>query len=226
MAPQIVRVARTDTHRLIPSRFPPVGILDSIAGPDDLDAIVELEGWTNDRLSGELGLLPLIPRAEWVVGRPHATIVMAAFCHPHPEGGRFNDSARGAWYAAFDIETALDESIFHRTREFEEIGVWDARVEVRQYLAEFDADFHDVRPSPEFDACMDPDSYAASQQLARGLLAARSNGVVYRSVRRAGGECLACFRPALVLNVRPAAHFEYVWEGGRTPRVTQLHSTD
>jgi len=182
---------------------------------------LELEGWTNDRISAELGLLPTLPPGEWVLGHPHATAIMAAYCHPHSEGGRFNENTRGAWYAALLLETAFAETIYHRAKELEEIGV-HARVEMRQYLADFDADFEDVRASPAFDHLHDPDSYAAGQVLCARLLRSGSNGVLYRSVRHAGGECLACYRPALVNNVRPAAHFEYVWSGGSTPKITQL----
>jgi len=220
--PPLARVAQRDTHRLIPSRYPPAGILDTIAAPEDLDLVIELEGWTNDRLSSELGVISTIPPAEWVTGRPHATIVMAAFCHPHPDGGRFNDASRGAWYAGLSLSTALAESIFHRAKELAEIGVTDARVEMRQYLADFDTEFHDVRTGPEFASLYDPDSYAPGQALARELLEQGCNGVIYRSVREAGGQCIACFRPPLVLNVRPAAHFELRWHGAPTPTVREL----
>ena len=94
---------------------------------------------------------------------------------------------------------------------------------MRLYLADFKARFHDVRADePENAPFHDPLSYAASQALARELLAAGSNGVLYRSVRRPGGECIACFQPPLVTNVRPDAHFEYRWEGARTPTIRQL----
>jgi hypothetical protein len=49
-----------------------------------------------------------------------------------------------------------------------------------------------------------------------------SNGILYQSVRHPGGECIACFRPALVKEVRQGAHFELSWEGTRTPRVRKL----
>jgi hypothetical protein len=54
------------------------------------------------------------------------------------------------------------------------------------------------------------------------LLERGSNGIVYRSVRRAGGECLVCFRPRLVSAVRPAGHFEYRWRDGSAPQVISL----
>ena len=215
-------VAKANLSRLIPSLFPPVGILDTIASPDDLQHIIELENWTNDRLSSELGLIMTIPAGEWAVGVPYATIIMASYCHPHLGGGRFNDSSRGAWYCAISIETAIQETVFHRTKELDEIGVYDTSVQMRQYLSDIDTDLHDVRLSPTFDALHDPDSYAAGQTLGRELLATGSNGVLYRSVRHLGGECIACFRPQLVLNVRQAAHFEYKWSGHRDPEIIEL----
>jgi hypothetical protein len=212
-----------DTCRLIPSRYPPVGILDVVASPEDLELMFELEGWTNDRISAELGIVRRIPEAEWVVGRPMATVIMAAFCHPRPGGSRFNGPDRGAWYAAFTLEAAHSESIFHRTEELAEIGVFETRVQTRLYLADFDAEFHDIRaPLPENEPYHSAVSYAASQALARELLGAGSNGILYRSVRHPGGECVACFRPPLVSNVRPGAHFEYRWEGKPKPKIQRL----
>jgi hypothetical protein len=224
LTPPTTRVTRRDTHRLIPSRFPPAGILDTVASPKDLAAVIELEGWTNDRLSSELGIILTIPKDEWVMGSPGANAVMAAYCHPHPNGGRFNDGTRGAWYAALELETAIKESAYRRTQELLEIGALDQRVEMRQYLADIDADFHDVRERPKYDPLYHETSYAAGQQLAAELLAAGSNGVLYSSVRRPPHKCIACFRPRLVARVRPAAHFEYVWSGTPEPAIRELRA--
>jgi hypothetical protein len=65
-----------NTHRLIPSRYPPVGLFDEVASPEDLELLFELESWTNDRISAELGVIQNIPRNEWVTGRPQATVIM------------------------------------------------------------------------------------------------------------------------------------------------------
>lgn len=211
-----LKLRAKNTCRLVPSRFPSVGILDRVASPDDLPYIFELESWTNDRVSAELGILHQIPREEWVTGRPMASVIMAAFCHPRPGGGRFNGDDRGAWYAGTKIETAHAEVIYHRGKEFVEIGVTETRIEMRLYLADFDAEFDDVRTIKRLH---DPDSYVKSQAYARDLMEQGSNGVIYRSVRRPGGECVACFRPPLVLNVRIGGHFEYRWEGRGTPRI-------
>ena len=87
----------TGTRRLVPSVYPTVGILDRVASPEDLPFIFELETWTNDRISTELGILHRLPREEWVTGRRMASVIMAAYCHPRIGGGRFNGPDRGAW---------------------------------------------------------------------------------------------------------------------------------
>jgi hypothetical protein len=51
-----------------------------------------------------------------------------------------------------------------------------------------------------------------SQALAEQLLAAGSLGMAYTSVRRPPGDCLACFRPALVTNVRKDATWRFSWD--------------
>ncbi|HVA41417.1 MAG TPA: RES family NAD+ phosphorylase [Candidatus Binataceae bacterium] len=222
LKPPLAHIARRATYRLIPSRYPSVGIFDAVASAQDLEAIFELEGWTNDRIGNELGILHTIPREEWLIGRPLATVVMAAFCHPRPDGGRFNDSRRGAWYSAFALGTAHAEAIYHRTQELEEIGGWfDTFVQMAAYLADFDAAFHDLR-NRRFSRLLNPDSHAASQRLGRRLLDQGSNGVIYPSVRDRRGTCLACFRPRLVTNARQKGFYEYRWTGGGRPAVRKL----
>jgi len=235
MTPPVTDIVWARTCRLVPSRYPTVGVFDRVASPEDLPELFELEGWTNDRLSNELGLLNIVPPDEWVAG-PMASVVMAAFCHPRADGARFTDSTRGAWYAARDLDTALAESIHRRTQELLEIGVLDTRVQMRLYHADFDASFHDVRQdagaeardagaeAPAYRAIYDPDNHTASQEFGMALFRAGANGIVYRSVRREGGECLVSFRPKLVTNVRPAGHFEYRWTGGPVPAVRQIDS--
>jgi hypothetical protein len=221
----LTQIRLVDTHRLIPSRYPPGGLFDLIVEANDLETIIELEGWTNDRISAELGVIRRIPSTEWVFGRPMASAIMAAFCHPDPQGTRFNGSDLGAWYAARSLHTAHREVIHHRTIELEEIGVLDARLEMREYLADMDAALHDIRSdNSEFAPLYHPDSYVASQAFAQSLRSAGSNGVLYRSVRHRGGECVACFRPLIVTNVRQAAHFEYRWSGTRVPTIRQLQA--
>lgn len=218
--PPLAHITWTRTCRLVPSRYPTIGVFDRVASPHDLPELFELEGWTNDRLSNEVGLLHTVPADEWVTG-PMASVVMAAYCHPHASGARFSDSTRGAWYAGRDLETAVAESTHRRTKELQEIGALDTRVQMRLYHADFDAPFHDVR-GDEWDETRRPDNHEPARRLGRALFERGANGVVYRSARRTGGECVVSFRPNLVTSVRMAGHFEYRWRGTPEPDIIRL----
>lgn len=205
-----------DTHRLIPARHSAgnESVLARIADDDaHLADIFDLDHASNDRLAGENDLLPGIGRDELVSAAPNFRIVNAAFCHAYPLGSRFNGPDRGAWYAGLGLETSLAEVMHHRALDYLETG-WDQpdQAEYDDYLANFDAEFHDIRRDADFAACLDPASHRASQALAEALLAAGSAGVVYPGVRCAG-DCLACFRPALVNNVRKAKTYTLRWTG-------------
>jgi RES domain-containing protein len=200
-------VHQDGTHRLIPYRYSDRGkpILNQLAEDDDelLSDLTELEGATNDRLLGESGQLPGISAIELVSGFRLAHIVNAAFTHGHPLGARFNAPGRGAWYAAFEMETAEQEVAFHRSEELKEIGWTDEETSSYiDYVADFRYEFHDLRDNQDFASCLDPKSYAASQMLGTQLLTNGSAGIVYPSVRNPGGTCIVCFRPPLVLNVQ------------------------
>jgi hypothetical protein len=91
---------------------------------------------------------------ELVFGVPNFRIVNAAFTYARPEGSRFNGGDRGAWYCAFDAETALAEVSFHKTVEYAEINRFDDSVQYQAMLADFTAPFHDLRNQPRYDACL------------------------------------------------------------------------
>ena len=220
--PRLTSLRQFDTCRLIPSRF--ADLEDSVLAPlADSDAtlrdLFDLDNATNERLRGEAGLLPGIGMDELVFGLPNFRIVNAAYTYARPEGSRFNDGERGAWYCAFDAETALAEVSFHKTVEYQEIGRFDDSVTYQALLADFNATFHDIRGARSFNKCLDPRSYVASQELANTLLELGSMGIIYPSVRASAGINLACFRPALVGNVRKAQAYRLTWAGSPRPAV-------
>lgn len=223
--PAITLLRQFDTCRLIPSRF--VDTEDSVLAPlsenaDHLRDLFDLDNATNERLLGEHGGLPGIGVDELVFGVPNFRIINAAFTYPRPEGSRFNSGDRGAWYCAFDIDTALAEVIFHKTVEYQEIDRFDDCVTYQTLLADFTSEFHDLRGAEAFLPCLDPNSYIASQQLAVQLLEQGSLGIIYPSVRHPGGTNLACFRPALVGNVRRGTAYDLIWSGTPRPEVRPL----
>lgn len=220
VTPPVTGITRADTHRLIPSKYSQDSVLARLAGDDDalLADLFDLDGATNERMLAESGRLPGIGPHELIFGVPYASIVNAAFTHAHPNGSRFNGPDRGAWYAAFERATAVAEIAFHRAVDYAEIGVWTDSVTYDDYLSDVAADLHDVRGDGWAD-CLDPASYIAAQGLAEQLLADGALGVIYPSVRDAGGTCVALFRPALVTHVRKGATLRFSWDGSPEPVV-------
>ena len=120
----------------------------------------------------------------------------------------------------FEPATAKAEVIFHKSIEFAEID-WKEREEIGydDYRADFTAAFHDLRGV--VDEALSPSSYVRSQQLAVELLELGSLGIIYPSVRREGGTCIACFRPSVVANVRKSTRYRLIWTPQRARFVRQ-----
>lgn len=213
------RVRWRQCYRIIPSRFPPVDLFERVSEPEDLAAIHALESLTNDRLRDESGDIRLVAPTERVVG-PGAGYVMASFTHVSPTGGRFNTPSFGAYYAGHTLATALEESMHHRAKFMRATRQRPMELDMRVLEAELDARVHDVRGLQELmPEIYDPADYGAAQRLAARLRSEGSDGIVYHSVRHAGGECVAVFRPKRIRNCRPALHFAYVWDGERIAQV-------
>ncbi len=225
--PPVTMVRRFNTSRLLPAKYSESVLTRLADNEDDLQSIFALDNATNERLLTELNQRLGITARELVFNIPHYRIINAAFCHPHPQGGRFSMPYRGSWYAGFDLATAKAEVLFHRMLQFVEIS-WTQPEELDydQYVADFCGSFHDlraealsreaasaqaVRPVSKFAACLNPESYVASQQLTLLLLEAGSLGIVYPSTRKPGGNCVACFRPSLVCNVRKRDLYRLTW---------------
>jgi hypothetical protein len=208
--------------RVISSRFPPVALFERVASAEDWDALYWLESLTNPRLRDEVGEIELVPREERVFG-PGATVIMAAFTHLNPAGSRFADDTFGAFYAAASLATSIAETRYHRELFLKATHERPSELDMRTYLADVASNFHDIRGKRDrMPEIYDPDSYVASQKLARTLKLAGSNGIAFDSVRHAGGQCLAIYRPRLIQNLRQGTHLRYVWDGTSISRVYEL----
>jgi RES domain len=215
-------------HRLIPSRYSETGtVLEEVADDGAMLAdAARLDAATNERIQGELYGLSGIGNFELVYGIPNAQIIRAAFLHPGPSGSRFNDTTRGAWYAAKSVETSIAEVAYHKGKRLAEIVVPGSPQErpnqdvsaYDDWQADFHSAFHVLEPAAKFADYLQPEPvpqcYLPSQLLARQLLTQKSNGIVYSSVRHKGGTCLACFRPALVYRPRRAERYEIHLQAG------------
>jgi hypothetical protein len=194
------------TWRLVPSRFPPLQAFESVASAADLPAAMELEGWTDDRLVEER--LRRLPRAQWVFGRANASLVMAAFLHVSPDGGRFNGPDLGAWYGSLDLKTAIAEVAHHLRREAIRAGRREYTVTYGSYEAILLGEYDDLRARQgEHPSLYDPRSWKASQAYGERRRAEGADGLMYDSLRLRGGIDVAAFKPTNVSDVVAAGHF-------------------
>jgi hypothetical protein len=212
--------------RVISSRFPPIHLFERVAGAEDWEALYWLESLTNPRLRDDVGEIELVPREDRIFG-PGASVIMAPFTHLNPEGSRFADDTFGAFYAAASLDTSIAETRYHREIFLRATRQRPLELDMRTYLCDVAASFHDIRGKRDrMPDIYDPDSYVASQKLARSLKVAGSNGVVFDSVRHSGGQCLAVYRPRLVQNCRQGTHLRYVWDGERISQVYALRAIE
>jgi hypothetical protein len=215
------RVSWRPSYRLIPSRYPTVGLYDAIADPADLDVVFAIEALGNPRVRDELGELSLVAREERLSG-PGATPVMAAFTHLNKEGSRFSDGSYGVYYAAHSLETAIAEVSHHRGVFLRRTNEAAIDVDMRLITASVEAELHDLADEglgegekSRFASLLDPDDYGPPQGLGRRLRAAESWGIRYPSVRHSGGECVGIFRPRALRHAKAAAHLALHWDGAR-----------
>jgi hypothetical protein len=200
-------------YRIIPSRFPPINLFERVTDPADLETVLDIESMTNDRLRNEVGSLNLVPPEDRISG-PGTSPIMAAFTHLPPYGSRFTDGSFGVFYAGRTLETAIAETKYHREAFLRATSEPRIELDMRVYAVDLDAVLHDIRGMRDtMLGIYDPDSYAASQALAIEVRNSGSSGLVYDSVRKPGGECVAIFKPRVLSNCRQERHLTYVWDG-------------
>ena len=228
--PSLTSLRWDDTHRLIPETYADTTepFLAALAdSPADIEALTKIAARTSGRTLAQNGQLPGGPGPhDLVFDVPYSKIINGAFSYPGNKGGRFNTNTWGAWYAGKSLKTALAEVTFHRSVLLTETAAIDDEIEYVDFLADIHgSQFADLRDgSRKSRRCLDPASHVQGQALTHELLAEKSAGVVYPSVRHPGGECVAVLRPPLVGNVRVRARYRFVWTDGKAMRVKRIPS--
>lgn len=212
LMPPLVELDWEHQYRVVSSEYPPINFFEKLVDPGLMDELFYIEGLTNDRLRDEAGDIRLVAVEDRVCG-PGSSPLMAAFTHIGV-ANRFSDGSFGVYYASKSLKTAIEETKFHRARFLAYTAEDAGEIAMRVYVGEVVRPLHDVR-GPEYDALHDPDDWRPSQALGREMLAARSWGMVYRSVRDPEGECIAALRPPALTIPRQGPHLSYVWDGER-----------
>lgn len=199
--------------RIVPTRHPTITLFDRVADAADFDALYALEALTNERVRDELGTVERVPRDQRLYG-PGSGPIMAAFTHVNTSGSRFADGRHGVFYAARERATAVAETKYHHGRFLLATRERPLHLPMRLYHVAVDARLHDLRPEA-YALLHDPDDYGASRRMGHALHAEGSAGVVYRSVRRPGGQCVGLFSPRGASRCLHAAVLLYAWDGER-----------
>jgi hypothetical protein len=212
--PPISQINWPKAHRIIATIYPPVQLFEELTSdPAEWELLASLEAKTNPRVRDQVGDLSLVPPERRVSG-PTSSIAMALFCHVSPQRpGRFHDGTFGAWYCGDRFQVALMETVHHAVAFFSRTGEPATETQRRELVCGVAGRFHDLR-GEGYEALLDPNSYSASQTLARCLREAGSDGIVYPSVRWPEGQALAAFWPNLLcLPIIQARHLLYRWDG-------------
>lgn len=214
--PRAVTLRWQKVYRIVASRHPPVNVFEGILPARQMELGWFIEGLTNDRLRDETGEAPVMPDQDRVQG-PGASIVMAAFTHTGFPS-RFSDGSYGVYYAGHSLETAVRETAYHRGKFLASTNEPACEVDMRAYVARPLQPFLDIR-GPRFNHLHHPDDYGPSQAYAKPLRDGGDWGLVFRSVRHEGGECIAAFKPQAVSIPVAAAALAYVWDGLRISKI-------
>lgn len=216
-----VRPPFTRAFRMLPSRYPPVGIFDGLVSADQLQTLFEIEARTNDRLADELGLIDLVEPGDRLTGSG-TTPIMAAFTHPPQDGSRFTDGSFGVYYCGDSENVVIDECAYHRARFLRASNEPSCTVEMRMLVGNLQTPLHNGLDGDLPDTVLDPDSYAVSQGWGAALRDSGAYGLLYPSVRRANGQCAALFRPPAISPVTQSAHYHFRFDGHRISHVFQV----
>ena len=220
------RVEWVGAVRIIRSIYPPIDLFEDIADPADWPLLISAEQKTNPRIMASVGNIDLVP-AERRVGGVGSSYLMASFTHVSVDRpSRFSTGHYGVLYIARNYETALFETIHHHARfmaRTAEAAGWTSQF--REIVLKVDAELHDLRTDDATSSpCLDPDHYGAAQHFATSLRGSGSDGIVYPSVRQAGGECVALFYPDCASKPVQGRHLDYHWDGKRVDLVRDAGS--
>lgn len=198
----------TDCWRLIGTRVPSADLFGGVTDFSEWEEVAEIENLWNDRSLSVLGNLAAVPKEHRAYG-PGSAYVMAPFAYRTP--GRFGDGSLGVLYAGLEESTAVTEVAWHRARFMRETARPKEIMDHQLLGLVFEGGVEDFRGATL------PGLYAESWEVGQALGAqARAtgvNGIVYSSVRRLGGACLAGFRPNAFQRCRFLRYVQFFWDG-------------
>jgi hypothetical protein len=208
------RVRWNATFRLQSDRHPPIPYFERIADAEDQPILEDLEKLTNRAARQASGKLSLIPASRRVFG-PGASAIMGPFVFTSTANpSRFSNGTYGVYYAGRRFETALREVAYHRARFHAKTKDRATKTTFRTITAGISKTMHDLRKG-DWKELLDPDpnQYGVPQAFGAQLKEAKSNGLVYPSVRDSGGECIGAFWPNVLSGFSVGKRIALRWDG-------------
>lgn len=201
--------------RLLPARYRAAECFEQIQdvdGSTPIDVLERLGALTAAAGASDLDTLDPVH----ILFGAGAGWINASFITPRP--GRFSNSRRGAFYLADDLETCLAEVRFHLQRNYRREGiVASLDLDYRALAVHLQGTFTDIRPRfgarGAWAALYDPEAWDAAQAFGDRLRDQGSTGVVYASLRRPGGACVAVFDPNALRACRHDTYLTFRWNG-------------
>ncbi len=197
-----VKIAWPRAHRIVSRQDAPISAFNKLVdNPLELEALLRVEALTN----------PL--------ARDAFTTLSAI--------SRFSNGSYGVLYAGYEEDTALRELAHHQSLRLNAskapAGI---AISMHGFLVDINAEVTDVRHGVRGvdPRIYDPDDYSVSAAFGRGLRDNDAHGVVYSSVRNAGGTCIGLFWPDAIQTAARSDRWLFYWDGSEVSKVARVHT--
>lgn len=188
--------------------------------PADLTSILGVLSLTDAVMRDAAQSLASFSPAMRYRGTSTAAVMLPSLC---PRVSRFSSGRYGVLYGGDCADTAVAEVSHHHGRQlraasapggtFVALTLWAFVVQGRP---------SDIRDGDS--AIYDADNYHPAQLLGQRLRDQGAAGVLYRSVRRHGGECVGMFVPSSVRTMEKRDDWRLVWNGSAISEVLRVAS--
>ncbi len=219
------QIAWRKSVRIIPSKYPPIQVFEDIAEEGDWDLLAALEMAVNPRLRDQKGKISLV-LPEDRVGGPGSTWIMAPFTHINQMGSRFSDGSYGLYYAGYEFETALLETVYHLEQRLIAGQAAPDDMDQRVILADIECQAVNLIEATEAAPMMNPNDYKVSQAFGVEHKKTGGEAILFASVRNPGAAAIAVFKPRLISNATQAGHLQYHWDGKRISKFFDYDSNE
>jgi len=201
----------SDYFRLIPTRRPYVNLYERIISADKTEALLNIEAMTNPRVREAYQKTDIIKKQDsYKGGNRH--LIEASFLYLSES--RFSDSTFGIFYAAKELDTAIEETKYHKAKFYASTKESPFVFQMSLLEGEIKANMHDIREKIKgLEEIYSPSSWTKSQNFGCFLKSNNSNGVIYNSVRHKRGTCFGIFKPNKIKSIKETKFISYYWNG-------------